>query len=488
MEAPHVIPVHLLLGTAAKVLCSGVFLSGRDEEEAWRNSAFHALQNHHLPHIFYPLVTKQVDRERREVILRMRFDESSVKQIVNGYREAYPNLIADWPRETERLLRLGTVARTARFLGDQGSVILRQGDDRIFFDPVPVQTKLPDSASLPWPMGDADDGPQNASPADRKRISNALKAAIEDPAASTRAVVVVHRGVVVGEDYGKGFDRQTQMESWSMGKSVTATLIGRLIRMGHLALEQPAPISAWQHPDDPRHRITIRDLLQMSSGLQFSGFQEERQTWNIGMPDHFYIYNEAIDVFEFAITRPPEFPPQTVGRYRNCDPLSLGYIIKQVVTRKLGENYLRWPQAELFDRIGVRRQVLETDLYGNFIMTGFDYGTARNWARLGLLYLRDGICEGERLLPEGYVRFVSSPAPAWPEPVYGGLFRLNTMGEWELPTDAFMMSGSGFQRVFVVPSADLVVVRMGHVCSYQVAKPSINVMLREILAALGGSY
>jgi CubicO group peptidase (beta-lactamase class C family) len=486
MEAPHVIPVHLLLATAAKVLCSGVFLSGRDEDEVWRHSAFYALQNHHMPDIFYPLVTKHVDRKRREATLRLRLDAQSVSRIVTGYRETYPKMEADWRRETERLLRLGTVARTARFLGDQGSLILRQGDDRIFFDPIPVQTRLPGAAALPWPMGDADDGPQNASQADRDRIARAIAAAIADDVAWTNAVVVVHGGAVVGEGYRSGFGRDTQMESWSMGKSVTATLVGRLIQMDHLTLDQPAPIAAWQHPDDPRRAITIRDLLQMSSGLQFSSHHESREDWHIGMPDHFYIYNEAIDVFEFAITRPPEFPPQTIGRYRNCDPLSLGYIIKQIVTKTLGENYLLWPQAELFDRIGVRRQVLETDLYGNFILTGFDYGTARNWARLGLLYLQDGIWQGERLLPEGFTRFVSSIAPAWPEPVYGGLFWLNTKEEWALPKDTFMMAGSGQQRVFIVPSADLVVVRMGHVCSHEIARPSINAMLAEILAAVGG--
>ncbi|MCH7787662.1 MAG: hypothetical protein IIC22_09140, partial [Chloroflexi bacterium] len=145
----------------------------------------------------------------------------------------------------------------------------------------------------------------------------------------------------------------------------------------------------------------VIDLPRMSSGLKFSGMAEPRENWEHGVADHLMGYSEAIDVFDFSISRPLEHPPNTVGRYRNCDPLTLGYIIKQIVVDKLGEEYLTWPQRALFDRIGIRRQVMETDTFGNFILTGYDYGTARNWARIALLYLQDGVWNGERILPEG---------------------------------------------------------------------------------------
>lgn len=480
MEREGIIPVHLLLATAAKVLCSAVFLTGRDATEALHHSAFHALQVHHLPDVFLPLVQVAIDRPAAQVTLRIRLDAGAVGQIVTGYRDHYPDLQGDWPAESERLLRLGTIARTARFLGDQGSVILRRGDDRMFFTPAPIRSVLPDAATQPWPMGD------HLEPKADSAIDGALAAALADAEACTAAVVVLHHGAIVGEAYAAGFGIDSQLESWSMGKSLTATLIGRLIQDGLLSLDQPAPIAAWQHPDDPRRAITIRDLLQMSSGLRFSGHHEARGAWPGYVPDHFYIYTEAIDVFDFAISRPAEFAPQTVGRYRNCDPLSLGYIAKQVVTQQLGQDYLAWPQATLFDRIGIRQQVLETDLYGNFLLTGFDYGTARNWARLGLLYLQDGVWEGKRLLPEGWSRFVATPGPAWEQPIYGGQFWLNRTGEWALPEDAYMMAGSGQQRVFVVPSANLVVVRMGHVCAHSIAARSINAMLAEITCAIPG--
>jgi CubicO group peptidase (beta-lactamase class C family) len=108
------------------------------------------------------------------------------------------------------------------------------------------------------------------------------------------------------------------------------------------------------------------------------------------------MYSEAIDCFEWAVSRPLEHPPGTVGRYRNCDPLSLGFLVRQTVegNEGLGE-YLTYPQRVLFDKLGIREQVLETDRWGNFILSGFDYGTARGWARLGLLYANDGMWEGE---------------------------------------------------------------------------------------------
>ncbi len=128
--------------------------------------------------------------------------------------------------------------------------------------------------------------------------------------------------------------------------------------------------------------------------------------------------------------------------------------------------------------------MLEPDPYGNFLLTGYDYGTARNWARLGLLYLQDGVWQGERLLPEGWTRFVSTPAPAWSTPVYGALFRLNGDGEWSLPRDAYFMSGGGVSKTIVVPSHDLVIVRMGHLQGTRKHEADLNLALAEILAAI----
>jgi CubicO group peptidase (beta-lactamase class C family) len=296
-------------------------------------------------------------------------------------------------------------------------------------------------------------------------------------------MVVVHGGQIVGERYMPGITRDTQLESWSMGKSLTATLVGLMVQARAFALDDPAPVAEWRRPGDPRGKITVRDLMRMSSGLRFTGQDDKHLDPETEYIDHFFIYAGAVDAFKFSITSPVEFPPNTVGRYRNCDPLTLGFLVQQAVRRR-GEEYLTYPQRALFDRIGIRRQVLETDPYGNFLLTGYDYGTARNWARLGMLYLQDGMWQGQRLLPEGWAKFVSAPAPAWKEPEYGGLFWVNGGGRWNLPRDAYFMSGAGGQHTFVVPSHDLVVVRMGHQRGAPVGSKLLNQSLAAIVAAL----
>jgi CubicO group peptidase (beta-lactamase class C family) len=329
-------------------------------------------------------------------------------------------------------------------------------------------------------MGDAPPKTPPPSGIDRARVEKALDLAFADPEGLTAAVVIVHKGQIVGERYMPGITKDTQLESWSMGKSLTATLFALLVKDGVYKIDDPAPVPDWRVPGDPRGTIRIVDLLHMSSGLRFIAGQDPDYSIDKGYPDHTLVYTGAIDVFRHSLTRPLQFPPNTEGRYRNSDPLIVGWLVKQAVTKR-GQEYLTFPQRALFDRIGIRRQVLETDPYGNFVMTGFDYGTARNWARLGLLYLQDGMWQGERVLPEGWSTFVSTPAPAWKQPVYGGLFWVNGDGAWNIPKTAYMANGAGGQRTFVIPSHDLVVVRMGHFRGDRAGMKALNLALAELM-------
>jgi CubicO group peptidase (beta-lactamase class C family) len=156
-----------------------------------------------------------------------------------------------------------------------------------------------------------------------------------------------------------------------MGKSLTATLIGQLVLDGTYDLCQPAPVAEWQGEGDPRRAIRIADLMRMSGGLRFVSSSDPDFDPARGYADHDYIYTGAIDTFRWAVTRPPQWPAGTVGRYRNSDPLVLNHLIRQAA-RARGEDYLAWPQRRLFDRLGMRRMVLETDPYGNFVLTGYD--------------------------------------------------------------------------------------------------------------------
>jgi CubicO group peptidase (beta-lactamase class C family) len=271
-----------------------------------------------------------------------------------------------------------------------------------------------------------------------------------------------------------------------MGKSVTATLMGVLIRQGAYQLEQPAPIPEWQGPDDPRAKIRIADLLNMSSGLRIRAPQDPDYDMAGPYPDHLYLYTGRVDSFRYAATRPLQWPPGQVGRYRNTDPVLVNYLIRLAVEKR-GEEYLSFPQRALFDRIGIRTMVIETDPYGNLLGQGYDLMSGRDWARLGNLYLHDGVWNGERILPEGFVTFVSTLAPAWAadkRPIYGGFFWINGDGTFPVPKDAYYMSGAGGQTTLIVPSHDLVVVRLGHYKGSQPGAASFRKALSLLMEAV----
>jgi CubicO group peptidase (beta-lactamase class C family) len=249
-----------------------------------------------------------------------------------------------------------------------------------------------------------------------------------------------------------------------MGKSVTATLMGILIQQGVYKLTQPAPIPEWSRPNDLRAKIRIADLLQMSSGLRIRAPQDPDYDPSGPYPDHLYLYTGGVNSFHYAATRPLQWPPGTVGRYHNTDPVLVNYLVRLAVEKR-GEEYLSFPQRALFDKLGIRSMVLETDPYGNFLTQGYELGSARDWARLGNLYLQDGTWNGERLLPEGFVKFVSTVAPAWEadgRPIYGGFFWINGDDGYPVPRSAYYMSGAGGQETLIIPTHGLVVVRLGH--------------------------
>jgi CubicO group peptidase (beta-lactamase class C family) len=427
----------------AKILCSAVFISGRDAAEAAHNSAYFF-----MPREEQDKVTYTIDRERK--IVHATFGETT---------------------------------RDSRLYGDQGCIIQNQKSPGIHFTPVAVKTTLPDAATQAWPMGDRTETTVPAG-VDGAKLQAAVDAAFADPGALTAAFLVVYKGQIVAERYASGITKDTQLESWSMGKSITSTLFSLLVKDGTYTLEQPAPVPLWHRPGDSRAGIRNVDLLHMSGGLKFVGNQEPGGSPQNTVLDHYFIYTGGIDSFNYSITRPQEFPPGTEGRYRNCDPLTIGYLIKLAVEKR-GENYLQWPQRMLFDRIGIRRQMLETDPYGNFLMTGYDYGTARNWARIGLLYLQDGMWQSQRILPEGWAKFVSTLAPGWKTPVYGGFFWINGDGGWNLPRDTYLAAGAGGQNTWIVPGRDLVIVRMGHMRGQGPARRATNLALGLVMEAIG---
>jgi len=408
----------------AKVLCSALFITGLDLETAKTSIGY--------------FTSPPEERDQFEVEADLESRAVTV---------TLPN---------------GTV-RTARMWGGQGCVALPAGEAEPFFSAVEVVPSLPDPTTEPWPMGDVLPGESLPPELDEAKVAAAVDAAFEPEESLTGAFVVTYKGRIIGERYMEGKDKDSKFESWSMGKSLTATFMGILIEQGIYDLWQPAPIPEWQDGTDPRASIRIADIMRMSSGLRFRAPQDPDFDRSLGYADHIYVYTGTTNSFHWSATRPQQWEPNTVGRYRNCDPSLINYLVRLAVEER-GENYHTFPQRQLFDKLGIRNMILETDPFGNFLIQGYEFGSGRDWVRLGNLYLQDGVWNGERILPEGFTEFVSTLAPAWEadgRPIYGGFFWINGNGRFPVPKDVYFMAGAGGQYTIIIPSHDLVVVRLG---------------------------
>lgn len=422
-EIPPGDPVSHFGAGFAKTLASNIFLSGLTPEFAAEHTGY--------------FTAPYADRVHVEEVEVGDTDKSVTVHLDNG------------------------VSRIARIHQSQGAIALPLESDSVFFTPSTVEPD-PMEQAVSWPDGEhfGFDGSTGLS---REIVEDALARAFVDEA-MTAAMVITHKGKLVAERYRPGIDIDTPLESWSMGKSLVATLLGMLVHEGEYTLDQPAPIPQWRDGGDPRQAIRIRDILNMSSGLRFRAMQDPGYDPSLGYPDHLYVYTGGVDAFNFAATRQQQWAPGTVGRYRNVDPLLAGYLVRLALESR-EESYHSYPQRALFDKLGITSMVLETDPYGNFLTQGYEFGSARAWARLGNLYLTDGVWNEERLLPEGFVDFVSTLAPGWVDdgrPIYGGFFWVNGDGALPVPKNTFFMAGAGDQRTYILPDQELVVVRLGH--------------------------
>ena len=338
----------------------------------------------------------------------------------------------------------------------------------------------PDMDSVLWPMGDK--VTDTISTIDRVKLLAAIDAAFSEPINGkkirTRAVVVVYKGQLVGEKYAPGYTRNSRMLSWSMAKSVTSALIGILVRERKLKVENLAPVPEWSAAADPRHAITLEDLLHQASGLQF----EENYTKACNVTN--MLYKEG-DMAAYATSQPLQNKPGTVFNYTSGNINIVSRIIRGTVGE---EQYHSFPARALFSKIGMYSAVFEPDASGTFVGSSYIYATAHDWARFGMLYYNKGRWNGEQILPENWVRKTVTPFEGDPEKHYGYLFWLNGFEKEhpskrlypEVPGDMYYAGGYGGQKIFIIPSKNLVVVRLG------LNVMDENKLLKEIIAALPG--
>ncbi len=353
----------------------------------------------------------------------------------------------------------------AAFREGIGCVVMapNQGFDDI--DALPV-LDLPypanDPATTPWPMGDVVDPKPLPGNVDPTALNAASDWAFdrESPEQVTLSLLVVHKGQIIHERYADGVDRMTRTRTWSTAKSIATTLIGMLVDDGRLELDAPLGIE-WL-PDverddaDPRDAITLRHVLNMSSGLYpVDSFGMEYATGS-GLA-----YWAGASSVDNARRRGLIREPGTHWDYENYDTLLAVYAMK----RALGDakTYAEFPRKALFDRIGMRNTLASTDRFGDFIFSSQVYTTARDLARFGLLYLQNGVWQGQRLISGDWIEFVRTPAPASARRGndYGGQFWLVPDDRDDVPRSAYSTAGNRGQYVVILPSHDTVIVRRG---------------------------
>lgn len=325
--------------------------------------------------------------------------------------------------------------------------------------------KLPATAplsdSVDWPSGDRI-APVSSSFADNKAIDNVIAEAFHDPdpdkPAFTHAVIAVYDGKIIAERYADGFDNHSILMGWSMTKSITNALVGILVQEGKLSVNSPAPVPEWQQDD--RKKITINNLLQATSGLSW------QESYFIPTSSFHNMFIKSDDKGSYAAGMSLENEPGEKWKYSSGSCNILSRIIRQTVG---DDNYYKYPYEKLFFKVGMNHTLLEPDASGTFVGSSYCYGTARDWARFGMLYLNDGLWNGERILPEGWVKYSTTPASADGNGKYGALWWLNHGPENDpskrlfpdLPQDTYMAEGFESQYVMVIPSKKLVLVRLG---------------------------
>jgi len=317
--------------------------------------------------------------------------------------------------------------------------------------------------SIPWPSGDLIKNDSLPSGINRRQLQQTVQKVFEenDPKriSGTRAVVVLYDGKLVAEKYAPGYNLHSRMLGWSMAKSVTAALIGILVKDGKLKVQMPAPVPEWKRESDSRHAITLEQLLQQTSGLDFEeDYSKASEATNM-------LFKNG-DMAAFTARRPLRYTPGTVFNYSSGNSNILSRIIRQNVGEAA---YHSFPAEALFYKIGMYGAIMELDASGTFIGSSFMYATARDWARFGLLYYNNGVWNGEQVLPEEWAKKTSLPSAADSQKHYGYQFWLNGFDKKnmskrlypDVPSDMYFADGYGGQQVYIIPSKKLVVVRLG---------------------------
>ena len=410
----------VITGYAAKNLASAVFVSGRNAEEV------EALD---LNFSLIRFASNTVDYENKTVTSRFLWCTSTAV-----YREGYGVTL---------------------LCGDDANKLREQ-----------VFPLLPDTTIVkPLPQGDS---------AVSARFPPIAKAFVDDHAYHGHpfAFVVLHKGGIVAEHYDQGIGPDTKLLSWSMAKSFVNALVGMMVKDSLIDIHAPLPIPEWQ--DDDRKTITLHDLMQMQSGLEWNEDYGARSDVNV------MLHCEE-DMGLYALQKPLEYKPGTHWYYSSGSTNIVVRYLRSLFSSD--EAFLSYMRERLFAPLGIRNAIFEQDMSGTPVGSSYLYITAKDFARFGQMYLDDGCVDDERILPEGWVDYTCTPASN-SENRYGAFFWLNRGGKYpDVPKDMYWCDGHDGQCIFIIPSCQLVVVILGYS-----PKPDhvidFNTLLKDIISSI----
>ncbi|MBC5840410.1 serine hydrolase [Flavobacterium sp. F-380] len=326
--------------------------------------------------------------------------------------------------------------------------------------------------NLIYPYGDVEQKDTVFSNVDYAKLNTAVSSAFDEKGVikkRTRSLLVIYKDKIIAEKYDTGFNKESKILGWSMTKSITATIFGILEKQGKFDINKPAPIPEWK--EDARKKITTNDLLHMNSGLAWEESYDK-------ICDATEMLFQSANMGRVQLEKEASYEPNSHWNYSSGTSNLLSYILRNQF--KTHQEYLDFWYTELIDKIGMQSMIVETDMAGNFVGSSYGWATTRDWGKFGLLYLHKGNWNGEQLFNESWAKYVATPTKG-SDGVYGGHFWLNAGGKYpDAPKDMYSANGFQGQKVFIIPSKDLVIVRLGLTDESQF---DINEVLKGVLGS-----